>query len=80
MSWKKGFQHQLRILQYSVLMAIRSMRHRSFRTLLTVLGIIIGITTFTALMSIGVGMQTQIYQIFYIVAAYICYAFGLAIH
>ncbi|MHA1649846.1 MAG: ABC transporter permease, partial [Candidatus Helarchaeota archaeon] len=39
------------------------MRHRSFRTFLTVLGIMIGITTFTALMSIGIGMRTRIYHI-----------------
>ncbi len=39
------------------------MRHRGFRTFLTVLGILIGITTFTALMSIGIGMRTQIYTI-----------------
>ena len=44
-------------------MAIRSMRHRQFRTFLTVLGILIGITTFTALMSVGVGLRTQMYQI-----------------
>ena len=39
------------------------MRHRSFRTILTVIGIVIGITTFTALMSVGVGARSQIYQI-----------------
>lgn len=60
MGWKTAFRHQIRILKYSVLMAIRSMRHRRFRTFLTVLGILIGITTFTALMSIGVGMRTEI--------------------
>jgi putative ABC transport system permease protein len=58
-----GFKHQLRVFKYSLLLAIRSMRHRSFRTFLTVLGIMIGITTFTALMSIGIGMRTQIYAI-----------------
>ncbi|MHA1649425.1 MAG: ABC transporter permease [Candidatus Helarchaeota archaeon] len=44
-------------------MALRSMRYRSFRTFLTVLGITIGIMTFVALMSIGVGMQIQITSI-----------------
>jgi putative ABC transport system permease protein len=46
-------------------MALRSMRYRSFRTFLTVLGITIGITTFVALMSIGVGMQAQISQLIF---------------
>jgi putative ABC transport system permease protein len=63
MPWKTALQQQIRILRYSLLLAIRSMRHRSFRTFLTVLGILIGITTFTALMSIGVGMRTQIYTV-----------------
>ena len=55
-----GLQHYMRIFSFSLKMALRSMRFRSFRTLLTVLGITIGIMTFTALMSIGVGMQSQI--------------------
>ncbi len=63
MGWKTSLRHQFRVLRYSVLMALRSMRHRSFRTFLTVLGILIGITTFTALMSVGVGMKTEITQI-----------------
>jgi putative ABC transport system permease protein len=63
MPWKTALQQQIRIFKYSLLLAIRSMRHRSFRTFLTVLGILIGITTFTALMSIGVGMRTRIYTI-----------------
>jgi putative ABC transport system permease protein len=63
MPWKTAIQQQIRIFKYSLLLAIRSMRHRSFRTFLTVLGILIGITTFTALMSIGVGMRTNIYKI-----------------
>jgi len=58
-----GFQHYLRIFSFSLKIALRSMRFRSFRTFLTVLGITIGITTFVALMSIGVGMQTQISQL-----------------
>jgi len=58
-----GFKHQIRVFKYSLLLAIRSMRHRSFRTFLTVIGIMIGITTFTALMSIGIGMRTQIYAL-----------------
>ncbi len=63
MGWKSGLKHQLRVFKYSLLLAIRSMRHRSFRTFLTVIGIMIGITTFTALMSIGIGMRTRIYNI-----------------
>jgi len=63
MSWKTAIQQWMRIVRYSILLAIRSMRNRTFRTFLTVLGILIGITTFTALMSIGVGMRTRIYQI-----------------
>lgn len=54
-----SLSHTVRVFKYSVIMAIRSMRYRSFRTLLTVIGIMIGITTFTALMAIGVGMRTQ---------------------
>jgi putative ABC transport system permease protein len=56
----KNFQHNLRIFGFSLKMALRSMRYRSFRTLLTVLGITIGITTFVSLMSIGVGMRSQV--------------------
>lgn len=56
----KSFQHTLRIFSFSVKMALRSMRFRAFRTLLTVLGISIGIMTFVALMSIGVGMEQQV--------------------
>ncbi len=63
MGWKSSLKHQIRIFKYSLVLAIRSMRHRSFRTILTVIGIMIGITTFTALMSVGIGMRTQIYQI-----------------
>ncbi|MFX1296937.1 MAG: ABC transporter permease, partial [Promethearchaeota archaeon] len=63
MGWKIKFRHQIRIFKYSIILAIRSMRHRSFRTFLTVIGIMIGITTFTALMSIGIGLRMQIYQI-----------------
>ena len=55
-----SLQHYMRIFSFALKMALRSMRFRSFRTLLTVLGITIGITTFVALMSIGVGMQSQI--------------------
>ncbi len=56
----EGFRHTLRIFSFSVKMALRSMRYRSFRTFLTVLGITIGIMVFVALMSIGVGMEIQI--------------------
>jgi putative ABC transport system permease protein len=63
MSWKIALQQQMRLIRYSLLLALRDMRHRSFRTFLTVLGILIGITTFTALMSIGIGMRSRIYQI-----------------
>ncbi|TFG06002.1 MAG: ABC transporter permease [Promethearchaeota archaeon] len=56
----KHLQHNLRIFTFSVKMALRSMRFRAFRTLLTVLGISIGIMTFVALMSIGIGMERQI--------------------
>ncbi|NVM28827.1 MAG: ABC transporter permease [Candidatus Helarchaeota archaeon] len=63
MGWKSSLRHQIRIFKYSLLLAIRSMRHRSFRTFLTVIGILIGITTFTALMSIGVGMRAEIHAI-----------------
>lgn len=58
-----ALQHQVRIFKYSFVLSIRSMKARSFRTFLTVVGILIGITTFTALMSIGVGMRMQIYEI-----------------
>jgi putative ABC transport system permease protein len=60
-----GFQHYLRIFSFSLKMALRSMRFRSFRTFLTVLGITIGITTFVALMTIGVGMQMQVSQLIF---------------
>lgn len=56
----KNFRHSLRIFSFSVKMALRSMRYRSFRTFLTVLGISIGIMTFVALMSVGVGMEIQV--------------------
>lgn len=56
----QGFQRNFRVFLFSVKMALRSMRFRSFRTFLTVLGISIGIMTFVALMSIGVGMEIQI--------------------
>jgi ABC-type antimicrobial peptide transport system permease subunit len=63
MPWKLKLQHNIRIFKYSIVLAIRSMRHRSFRTILTIIGIVIGITTFTALMSVGVGARSQIYQV-----------------
>ncbi|NVM54591.1 MAG: ABC transporter permease [Candidatus Helarchaeota archaeon] len=56
----KSLGHKFRIFSFSVKMALRSMRYRSFRTLLTVLGISIGITTFVALMSVGIGMEMQV--------------------
>ncbi|HUX98317.1 MAG TPA: ABC transporter permease [Candidatus Deferrimicrobium sp.] len=59
----KNFQHNLRIFGFSLKIALRSMRYRSFRTFLTVLGITIGITTFVSLMSIGVGMRSQVTQL-----------------
>ncbi|MHA1425425.1 MAG: ABC transporter permease [Candidatus Helarchaeota archaeon] len=59
----EGFRHNLRVFTFSIKMALRSMRYRSFRTFLTVLGISIGIMTFVALMSVGVGMQMQVTSI-----------------
>ncbi|MHA1267679.1 MAG: ABC transporter permease [Candidatus Helarchaeota archaeon] len=56
----KNFQQNVRIFTFSIKMALRSMRFRAFRTFLTVLGISIGIMTFVALMSIGVGMRQQV--------------------
>ncbi len=55
-----GLKRTFRVFQFSIKMALRSMRFRAFRTFLTVLGITIGITTFVALMSVGVGMEAQI--------------------
>ena len=63
MAWKTTLQQWMRIFKYSLVLAIRNMRHRSFRTFLTVIGIVIGITTFTALMSVGVGARSQIRQV-----------------
>ncbi|MHA1895467.1 MAG: ABC transporter permease [Candidatus Helarchaeota archaeon] len=51
---------RIRIFKFSLLMAFRSMNYRKFRTLLTIVGIMIGITTFVSLMSITLGMRTQI--------------------
>lgn len=60
-----GYQHYMRIFSFSLKMALRSMRFRSFRTFLTILGIAIGIQTFVALMSIGIGMQSQVSQLIF---------------
>ncbi|MHA1269607.1 MAG: ABC transporter permease [Candidatus Helarchaeota archaeon] len=48
------------IFRTSLKMAIRSLTSRKFRSFLTILGILIGITLFITLMSIGIGMQTTI--------------------
>ncbi len=52
-----------RIMKFSLLMAFRSMSHRKFRTMLTIMGIMIGITTFVSLMSITLGMRGEIASI-----------------
>ena len=54
---------RIRILKFSALMAFRSMNHRKFRTALTIVGIMIGITTFVSLMSITLGMRSEIANI-----------------
>ena len=48
------------IIKTSLKMAYRSITSRKFRSFLTVLGIMIGITLFITLMSIGIGMNTTI--------------------
>ena len=48
------------IFRTSLKMALRSLTHRKFRAFLTILGIMIGITLFITLMSIGIGMDTSI--------------------
>lgn len=50
----------LKILKFSLLMSFRNMNHRRFRSLLTIVGIMIGIMTFISLMSITIGMREQI--------------------
>ena len=55
--------NRTRILKFSILMAFRSMNHRKFRTALTIIGIMIGITTFVSLMSITLGMRSEIANI-----------------
>ncbi|NHI93191.1 MAG: FtsX-like permease family protein [Candidatus Lokiarchaeota archaeon] len=55
--------NRIRIFKFSILMAFRSMNHRKFRTGLTIIGIMIGITTFVSLMSITLGMRSEIASI-----------------
>lgn len=51
------------IFRTSLKMAFRSLTNRKFRAALTILGIMIGITLFITLMSIGIGMETTISNI-----------------
>jgi macrolide transport system ATP-binding/permease protein len=46
----------------SVKMALRSLRANLFRTALTLLGVVIGVTSVVAMMSVGQGAQAQIVQ------------------
>lgn len=52
-----------RLFKFSLLMAFRSMSKRKLRSALTILGILVGITTFVSLISITLGMRTQIEDI-----------------
>ncbi|NVM04138.1 MAG: ABC transporter permease [Candidatus Helarchaeota archaeon] len=52
-----------RLFKFSLLMAFRSMSKRKLRSALTIIGILVGITTFVSLISITLGMRTQIEDI-----------------
>ncbi|MFX0138943.1 MAG: ABC transporter permease, partial [Candidatus Hodarchaeota archaeon] len=52
-----------RLFKFSLLMAFRSMSKRKLRSALTIVGILVGITTFVSLISITLGMRTQIEDI-----------------
>ncbi|MHA1379974.1 MAG: ABC transporter permease [Candidatus Helarchaeota archaeon] len=54
---------KIRLFKFSLLMAFRSMSKRKLRSALTIIGIMVGITTFVSLISITLGMRTQIEDI-----------------
>jgi len=54
---------RIRLFKFSLLMAFRSMSKRKLRAALTIIGILVGITTFVSLISITLGMRTQIEDI-----------------
>ncbi len=50
----------LRTVKFALIMARRSIGRRKFRSALTILGVIIGISTMVSLMTIGYGMRQQV--------------------
>ncbi len=50
----------LRTVKFALIMARRSIGRRKFRSALTMLGVIIGISTMVSLMTVGYGMRQQI--------------------
>jgi len=56
----KGCEKVFRTARFAFTMARRSITRRKFRSALTILGIIIGISAVVSLMTLGIGMKSQV--------------------
>jgi macrolide transport system ATP-binding/permease protein len=60
--WKKDAKPGVAILGEALMMALRSLLHNRMRTVLTMLGIIIGVASVVALMAIGNGAKQDVVE------------------
>ena len=61
-AWQKGHKRLLPDVTEAVKMALRSLRVNLFRTVLTLLGVVIGVASVVAMLAIGDGSKEQVLQ------------------